>query len=134
MYQEGAILCVGLDGKVALKCVRGMAAGIVSARAAVQGSMDWTRDPRDFALLAYVGRVPVSVRGPVKPGDYIVPSGLHDGTGIAERYAIDKGWPRVGYVYDNAVSSPIEFSQKNCRPWGRFARQAEVILEPPKRV
>jgi hypothetical protein len=32
--------------------------------------------------VAFVGQVPVKVRGPVHAGDYIVPSGLNDGTGV----------------------------------------------------
>ena len=35
------------------------------------------------ALVSLLGQVPVKVRGPVRAGDYIVPSGRDDGTGIA---------------------------------------------------
>ncbi|RME12645.1 MAG: hypothetical protein D6802_03630 [Ardenticatenia bacterium] len=33
--------------------------------------------------VAFVGQVPVRVRGPVQAGDFILPSGRHDGTGVA---------------------------------------------------
>ena len=33
--------------------------------------------------VAFIGQVPVKVRGPVNSGDYILPSGLNDGIGIA---------------------------------------------------
>jgi len=33
--------------------------------------------------VAFTGQVPARVRGKVQAGDYIVPSGLNDGTGVA---------------------------------------------------
>jgi hypothetical protein len=45
--------------------------------APVEGSVD------GFSTIAFVGQAPVNVRGPVKPGDFLVPSGLGDGTAVA---------------------------------------------------
>jgi hypothetical protein len=36
-----------------------------------------------FEKVAFVGQVPVNVRGRVEPGDFIVPSGHNDGVGVA---------------------------------------------------
>jgi hypothetical protein len=36
-----------------------------------------------MALVAFMGQVPVQVRGPVQAGDLLVASGLHDGTAVA---------------------------------------------------
>lgn len=33
--------------------------------------------------VAFVGQVRAKIRGPINEGDYVVPSGLHDGTGVA---------------------------------------------------
>lgn len=35
-----------------------------------------------YTMIAFMGQVPVKVRGTVNIGDYILPSGLNDGTGI----------------------------------------------------
>jgi hypothetical protein len=36
-----------------------------------------------YGLVGFIGQVPVRVRGSVVIGDYILPSGLEDGTGVA---------------------------------------------------
>ncbi len=56
---------------------------VVSTAPAIVGNM-----PEDSRLdlhrvVAFLGQVPVKVRGAVQAGDYIVPSGLNDGTGLA---------------------------------------------------
>jgi len=57
---------------------------VVSDSAIVAGNMPANEDERERrALVAFVGQVWVRVRGPVRVGDYIVPSGKNDGTGIA---------------------------------------------------
>lgn len=52
---------------------------VVSRKAMVEGSTP--ADTSRYDTLAYAGRVPVRVRGPVHCGDRITPSGLEDGTG-----------------------------------------------------
>jgi hypothetical protein len=56
---------------------------VVTDRPAVLGNMP--RNEEDDALepIAFVGQVPVNITGPVAYGDYIVPSRLGDGTGVA---------------------------------------------------
>jgi hypothetical protein len=45
---------------------------------------NWQGDtPENPILVAFLGQVPVKVRGKVSAGDYIIPSGFNDGTGIA---------------------------------------------------
>jgi hypothetical protein len=41
------------------------------------------KDVSGYALTAFMGQVVVKVKGEVNPGDYIIPSGLSDGTGVA---------------------------------------------------
>ena len=56
---------------------------VISSAPAVLGNAP-PRDQIDrFRKVAFVGQVPVKVRGAVHAGDYIVPSGLNDGLGIA---------------------------------------------------
>lgn len=57
---------------------------VVSRKAMIEGSKrDDATGSRAGDTVAYAGRVPVRVRGPVRQGDHIVPSGLDDGTGVS---------------------------------------------------
>ncbi|MDQ7029822.1 MAG: hypothetical protein Q9O62_08615 [Ardenticatenia bacterium] len=57
---------------------------VVSGEAIVAGNAPMDEKVREnYALVAFVGQVWVRVRGPVRVGDYILPSGKEDGTGIA---------------------------------------------------
>lgn len=55
----------------------------VSAAPAVVGNMPEEGREQLFEKVALLGQVRVKVIGPVKEGDYIIPSGLEDGTGLA---------------------------------------------------
>jgi hypothetical protein len=65
-------------------------------------------DQRDgWGLAAFVGQVPVRIRGPVSAGDYIVASGLEDGTGIAVApSALDAA--QIGQIAGRALESADE--------------------------
>ena len=56
---------------------------VVSRSPAVLGNMPPAGERHRFEKIAFMGQVPVRVTGPVRTGDYILPSGLDDGTGIA---------------------------------------------------
>ena len=56
---------------------------VISTNPAVLGNMPADGDVSRFEKVAFMGQVPVKVRGQVNVGDYILPSGLNDGTGIA---------------------------------------------------
>ena len=45
---------------------------------------NWQGDTKTKqVLVAFLGQVPIKIRGAVSAGDYVIPSGLNDGTGIA---------------------------------------------------
>ena len=56
---------------------------VISTKPAVLGNMPPTGQERAYEKVAFMGQIPVKVRGIVLSGDYILPSGLNDGTGIA---------------------------------------------------
>ncbi len=62
--------------------------GIISRKAIVQGSepkaVGQASSGRCWDTVAYCGRVPVKVIGSVRAGDILVPSGLGDGTAVAQ--------------------------------------------------
>lgn len=55
---------------------------VISTNPAVLGNMPKEGQESRFEKVAFMGQVPVVVRGRVNVGDYILPSGLNDGTGI----------------------------------------------------
>ena len=56
--------------------------GVITRKAMVAGSQPEDEERDQYDTVAYVGRVPVKVRGPAKSGDRIGPSGRNDGTGV----------------------------------------------------
>ncbi|NND33852.1 MAG: hypothetical protein HKN76_14780 [Saprospiraceae bacterium] len=57
---------------------------LISFNPAVLGGLPAEEDVAKFEKVAFMGQVPTKVLGEVKPGDYILPSGFHNGTGIAK--------------------------------------------------
>ncbi|MEE4176657.1 MAG: hypothetical protein V2I46_04030 [Bacteroides sp.] len=56
---------------------------VVSTNPAFLGNMPPEGKTEAFSRIAFLGQVPVKVRGGAQIGDYIIPSGLNDGTGLA---------------------------------------------------
>eukprot|EP01043_Picozoa_sp_COSAG02_P013066 COSAG02_NODE_516_length_20804_cov_162.717460_15_plen_953_part_00 len=81
-YIEGSV--VGLfGGKISLKTVDADMVAVVSRRALCVGSFPGPDKAVEGDIVAYLGQVPVRVRGQVVSGDTLVPSARHDGTAIA---------------------------------------------------
>ena len=56
---------------------------VVSSAPIVSGNSPPQQEEHLWEEIAFLGQVPMKVRGKVSAGDYIVPSGLNDGTGVA---------------------------------------------------
>ncbi len=56
---------------------------VISSNPVVLGNMQEERAELPYEKVAFLGQVPVHVVGKVNIGDYIIPSGDHDGLGIA---------------------------------------------------
>jgi len=54
----------------------------ISTKPAILGNLPADGQVEKFNKVAFMGQIPVKVRGVVMPGDYILPSDLNDGTGI----------------------------------------------------
>ncbi len=77
---------VGLSaGRVSLHTAAADRAMVVSTRPIVAAGLPRPEDASGYAIVAFLGQVPVKVRGPVAAGDLLVPSGLEDGTAVATR-------------------------------------------------
>lgn len=74
---------VGLKGGKVTKNTFGVNHFLVaSTNPAILGNMPDSGKEDAYTMIAFMGQIPVKVRGTVNIGDYILPSGLNDGTGI----------------------------------------------------
>lgn len=61
--------------------------------------------------MAFLGQVPVKVRGPVAASDYIVPSGENDGVGVAvalEDLTLKQATQMVGVAWETAEAKGVK--------------------------
>lgn len=79
--EEGEVVGV-FDGRATRRTAGAQHVSAVTGRAIVVGN-DRGPEATPHARVAFMGQVPVKVRGPVRAGDCIVASGREDGTGIA---------------------------------------------------
>jgi hypothetical protein len=64
-----------------------------------------------YAMIAFLGQVPIKVRGQVGAGDYIIPSGAEDGTGIAvpsQSLAPEQFSAVVGQAWESSDDSGVK--------------------------
>jgi hypothetical protein len=82
----------------------------VSTSPIVVGNMPQENEEHLYEKVAFMGQVPVKVIGPVKEGDYIIPSGLEDGTGLAvspEFMTADEFSRVVGRAWSNSENPAL---------------------------
>ncbi len=70
-------------GKISRKTEGAEQVLVVSRAPIVLGNQPADGNVKNFEKVAFMGQVPVLVRGPIRAGDYIVASGRADGTGLA---------------------------------------------------
>jgi hypothetical protein len=75
---------VGVFGGEVARATAGADRVMALSTGAIVAGNDPGEEARDgYALVAFIGQVQIPVRGAVQAGDFIVPSGLDDGTGMA---------------------------------------------------
>lgn len=100
-YAEGSV--VGLfGGKISLRTEDADMVAVVSRRALCVGSFPGPDKALEGDVIAYLGQVPVRVRGRVASGDKLVPSMRHDGTAIVYQGDTNRG-TNLGRHNDAAV-------------------------------
>jgi hypothetical protein len=70
-------------GKISKNTIGAEKMMVVSFKPIVLGNMPQANREKEYEKVAFMGQVPVKVFGKVNIGDYIVPRGYNDGTGIA---------------------------------------------------
>ena len=103
---------VGLFGGAVSKTTLGTdRVRVISSAPALLGNTPPKDQIENYRKVAFIGQVPVKVRGIVQEGDYVVPSGLHDGIGVA--VAPEKLRPaQYGQIVGVASESSTEESVK----------------------
>ncbi len=84
---------------------------VISASPIVLGNMPDTEEINKFDKVAFMGQVPVKVCGEVNCGDFIIPSGLNDGTGLAvspELMTIDEMDKVVGRAWSDSKNESVK--------------------------
>jgi hypothetical protein len=81
-FEKGDIVGV-FNGKVSKKTNGASQLMVKSTAAGVAGNWPGRNKERNYELIAFFGQVKVKVIGKAHKGDYILPSGLEDGSGIA---------------------------------------------------
>lgn len=75
---------VGIKGgKISLNTTGASHIRVISKNPGVLGNTPPDGQEKDYEKVAFMGQVPVKVVGKVNVGDFIIPSGNHDGYGIA---------------------------------------------------
>jgi hypothetical protein len=82
VLEPGDIVGV-FGGKVTRRTAGAQQVMVVSHAPIVLGNMPPAGEEHLYAKVAFMGQVPVKVSGAVRSGDYIIPSGLDDGLGVA---------------------------------------------------
>jgi hypothetical protein len=83
----------------------------VSTSPIILGNMQENDRENKFEKIAFMGQVPIKVRGAVNSGDYILPSGLNDGTGIAlapDLMTIDEYGKIVGRAWSSSSNESLK--------------------------
>ncbi|MEM6377680.1 MAG: hypothetical protein AAF705_05685 [Bacteroidota bacterium] len=85
---------------------------VVSTSPIILGNAPQIEDKKDFEKVAFLGQVPVKVRGPVAIGDYILPSGKGDGFGVAvnpNQLPARRHKEIVGIAWTSAEDAPVNY-------------------------
>lgn len=81
-YLPGEVIGIK-DGSISYKTVGSDKLFVVSTQPVILGNMPEAGREDDYVKAAFMGQVPVQVVGRVDAGDYIVASGMEDGTAVA---------------------------------------------------
>jgi hypothetical protein len=81
-FKAGDVVGV-YQGKISAKTIAADRVMVVSSMPLIIGNKKPNRNKNHFEAIAFVGQVPVTVKGVVKSGDYIIASGANDKVAIA---------------------------------------------------
>lgn len=135
MLQPGDIVGV-FDGRISKITTGAQALLVMSSNPIVVGNAPAEGEEGLYERVAFVGQAPVKVRGPVRAGDYVLPSGFDDGVGVARAPAqltateweqvVGRAWQSSGAAGVKLITVLVGLSQTVRVPTLLAAREAEV--------
>ena len=108
---------------------------VVSTSPAVLGNLKPNSEISQYEKVAFLGQVPVRVNGVVTAGDYILPSGKNDGTGIAvskNNIKVDQYSDIIGVAWSSTLS--INMSKVNMAIGLNSNDLAQVVVEQENKI
>ncbi len=98
------------EGKMSRKTKNAHRVMVISSMPVVVGN--WKgKNQKGYEPVAFIGQVPARVKGAVKSGDYIIPSGQEDGTGIAvspSDLTVEQAEQIVGKAWESSSTRKIK--------------------------
>ncbi len=109
--------------------------GIITRRAVVEGSLPPDETKRSqFDTVAYSGRVVVRLLGSCNAGDFIVPSGLEDGTAYASPATSGRPSHTVGRALVGHSCVPNSITEATANTRREVALVEVTVIAPPDTV
>lgn len=111
VFQAGEIVGI-VNGKITKNTIDADQLSCISFAPIVLGNKPPADKTSLYEKVAFLGQVPVKVIGKVNRGDYIIPSGLNDGTGIAvapEMMTIDEYLIVLGRTWGESDNEDIKY-------------------------
>ncbi len=138
-FEEGDIVGV-YKGKISKVTLNSDFVSAISSRPIVLGNDPGEEKQHLYEKVGFVGTVDVKVKGRVKTGDYIVASGMNDGTGKA--VALDEILPRqysqiVGIAWESSENEDLKLVETaiGLSSWmAPIKKQQEKIDELEKKL
>ncbi len=99
------------EGRISRKTAGANQIMVISTAPIVLGNSPPESEEHLYEKVAFVGQAPVRVLGPVKAGDYIIASGLHDGTSVAvsrEEMAASQHSLAVGQSWESSSQPGVK--------------------------
>ncbi len=143
--EEKIVFCqiVGVHGGKVTKETEGAdSIMVISSTPIVLGNTPPEGEEDSYVKVAFMGQAPVLIRGTAKPGDYIIPSGLDDGIGVAispESVTLEdvpkilgRAWSEADTYGLNIVNAAIGL--KTSELAGLMKKHEQKITEQDKRI
>ena len=111
---------------------------VISSTPIIVGNWPGNSHINDYGLVAFLGQVPVRVSGVVHKGDFIVASGLEDGTAVAVSpenitaslidVVIGRSWEASAIVEEKMINTLVGFPFESQAIYDNVGRLKESIL------
>ncbi|MBT5954846.1 hypothetical protein HOG98_09030 [bacterium] len=128
--ESGDIIGI-INGKATKKTNQTQHHMVVSSAPIIAGN--WQGDDSNLVLTAFLGQVPIKIKGQIRAGDYIIPSGKNDGYGIGIRpEKINKD--NVDKIVARSWETSITFGRKKVNAVVGFPFGKLVLAESIKKL